>query len=305
MMATAPLAASAAATAARTPVIDTHVHVWSSDTARFPFAHPTDRNFKPPAIAGTVAMLLEEMDRHAIDFAVLVQIISYGWDNRYLADVLQRHPRRFRAQGLIDPTEPDVAAKLEFWMREHRFSGMRLSPIYYKGREDWMTSEAHHKLWKKAAELGAIFNFFIAAPQLVRLDTMIATHPDVKVVIDHLARVDLAGPDAEMEIAQLARLARHRNVWVKVSELSLLSPSKQAPYADTFPFLKRVCEAFGPDRLIWGTGFPGATRAQAGRPPLAQELALIREQIPFFTASDREKILGGNAARLWGFPSGG
>jgi len=65
--------------------------------------------------------------------------------------------------------------------------------------------------------------------------------------------------------------------------------------------VQRVYEAFGPDRLIWGTGFPGATRAQAGRPSLAQELALIREQVPFFSAADKEKILGGNAARLWGF----
>ncbi|MFM7752219.1 MAG: amidohydrolase family protein [Opitutaceae bacterium] len=53
----------------------------------------------------------------------------------------------------------------------------------------------------------------------------------------------------------------------------------QAPYADTWPCVQRVYEAFGPDRLIWGTGFPGATRAQAGRPSLAQELALSREQV--------------------------
>jgi predicted TIM-barrel fold metal-dependent hydrolase len=55
--------------------------------------------------------------------------------------------------------------------------------------------------------------------------------------------------------------------------------------------------------LLWGTGFPGATRAQAGRPALADELALIRREIPFFSATDREKILGRNAAQLWKFPS--
>jgi predicted TIM-barrel fold metal-dependent hydrolase len=282
-------------------VIDTHVHVWTNDTAKFPFAHPTDRNFKPPALAGTAEVLLEEMDQHAIDFAVLVQVIYYGWDNRYAADVLKRYPKRFRAQGLIDPTDPAVANKLAFWMREHGFSGMRFSPLYYRGREEWMTSDAHHQLWKKAAELGAIFNFFILAPQLARLETMLAAYPDVRVVIDHLARVDLTSADAEQELAMLTRLARHRNVWVKISELNLLSPSKEAPYADTLPCVRRVYDSFGPARLIWGTGFPGPTRAQAGRPPLADELALIREHIPFLSASDREKLLGRNAAKLWGF----
>jgi predicted TIM-barrel fold metal-dependent hydrolase len=290
-----------AAVAARVPVVDAHVHVWTNDTARFPFAHPNDAHFKPPPIAGTVEMLVEEMDRHAIDFAVLVQVIYYGWDNRYLVECVKRFPRRFRAQGLIDPTDAKVASKLEYWIREHGLSGMRFSPIYYKGRDEWMTSDAHHQLWKKAAELGAIFNFFIAAPQLAKLESMIAAHPDVRVVIDHLARVDLAGPNADIEVAQLTRLARYRNVWIKVSELSLLSPSKKPPYADTFACVKRVYDAFGPDRLLWGTGFPGATRAQAGRPALDDELALIRREIPFFSVADREKILGGNAARLWGF----
>lgn len=297
LLAAAPLSGAAQ----RAPVIDAHLHVWTNDTARFPFAHPNTPNFKPPPIAGTVEMLIEEMDRHAIDCAVLVQVIYYGWDNRYLAECLKRHPQRFRAQGLIDPADPKVADKLEYWMREHGLSGMRLSPIYYKGRDEWMTSEAHHRLWKKAAALGAVFNFFLEAPQLERLETMLTAHPEVRVVIDHLARVDLAGPNADREVAQLTRLARHRNVWVKVSELSLLSPSKKAPYADTFSCVKRVYEAFGPDRLLWGTGFPGATRAQAGRPPLEEELALIRREIPFFPAGDREKILGRNAAQLWRF----
>ena len=48
-------------------------------------------------------------------------------------------------------------------------------------------------------------------------------------------------------------------------------------------------------------GFPGATRDEAGRPSLTQELDLIRKEMPFFTREDREKILGRNAAKLWGF----
>jgi hypothetical protein len=75
--------------------------------------------------------------------------------------------------------------------------------------------------------------------------------------------------------------------------------------SDTFPWVGRMYDAFGPDRWMWGTGFPGATRGQAGRPSLTDELDLIRKEIPFFTAEDREKILGRNAAKLWRFASVG
>jgi len=80
-----------------------------------------------------------------------------------------------------------------------------------------------------------------------------------------------------------------------------VSPSKKYPYRDTFPLVKKVYDAFGPGRLLWGTGFPGATRAQTDRPTLREELALIQSEIPFFTAADRTKILGTNAAELWRF----
>jgi predicted TIM-barrel fold metal-dependent hydrolase len=130
---------------------------------------------------------------------------------------------------------------------------------------------------------------------------MVRRFPRVPVVIDHLARIDLKADDPLPEFKKLLGLAGHGNVWLKVSELSVLSPSGKYPYRDTFAWVRRAYDAFGPDRLLWGTGFPGATRAQAGRPSLQEELDLIRKELAFLTAEDREKVLGRNAARLWKF----
>ena len=79
----------------------------------------------------------------------------------------------------------------------------------------------------------AIFNFFIAANQLAKLETMLADYPGVKVVIDHLARVDLTGPDPAREVAQLTRLARYPERLGQGVGAQHLSPSKKYPYADT------------------------------------------------------------------------
>lgn len=285
------------------PIVDAHMHVWSRDLVRFPFSHPYNPDFKPPPVAGTAEMLLQEMDQYGVDYAVLVQPIYLGWDNRYLAECIKTWPQRFRAHGLIDPQGPDRADKLEYWMRGYGFSGMRFSLIYYEGREDWLDAEASIPLWRKAEELGAVFNFFIATHQLPRLENMVRRFPGVKVVIDHLARVDLKRPDAATEFAKLLRLASYPNVWAKVSELQIISATGEYPFRDTFPWVKRLYDAFGPDRLLWGTGFPGAARGQDGRLPLEKELNLIRKEIPFLTDEDRRKILGRNAVRLWKFGS--
>lgn len=298
---------AADAGAGKVPVIDTHMHVWSGDPKRFPFAHPYDAQYKPPPIAATVELLVKEMDEFGISHCVLVQTICHGWDNRYLVHCLKAHPKRFRGQGLIDPTDPKVAEKLEYWVRQHGLAGMRFSPMYYQGKDDWLNARSSYPLWEKAAALGAIFNFFITTAQLPKLEEMVRRFPRVPVVIDHLARIDLKAADPLPEFRKLLALARYPQVFVKVSELNVLSPSGKYPFRDTFPWVRRMSDAFGPDRLMWGTGFPGTTRAQAGRPSLPDELNLIRKELDFLTPEDRGKILGRNAARLWklGVANGG
>jgi predicted TIM-barrel fold metal-dependent hydrolase len=287
-----------AAAPAKPPIVDTHIHVWSNDRDRFPFAHPYVQGAEPKAV-GTVELLIEDMDKHGVTHAILIQMIHHGWDNRYVAHCIKAHPRRLKAHGLIDPTNPNVAEKLEYWVKEHGLAGMRFSPIYYKGRDDWLTSAAHRAAWKKADDLGVVLNFYIATQQLPTLETMIRRFPGVNVIIDHLSQLDLKARDPAPELEKLLALARHPRVWVKVSELSSVAKTGKYPFEDAYPVVKRVYEAFGPDRLLWGTGYPGAARAAYGRPTLKQELVLVQEKIPFFTAQDREKILGRNAARLW------
>ena len=292
-----------AAVKKRSPIVDTHMHVWAADLKKYPFQHPFDKAVKPPKIAATVELLLEEMDQYGIDYCVLVQTIYHGWDNRYTVECVKKAPKRFKGHGLVDPTDPKVADKLEYWMREQGLAGMRINPIYYQkdGKDEWLTSPTHDALWKKAAELGAIFNYFIAETQLPKLEIMLRRHPAVNIVIDHFAYVDLKTTSPENQAKNLMALAKYPQVHLKVSELSSSSPSRVYPYKDTYDMVKRVYHAFGPDRLMWGTGYPGATRAQAKREPIVEELDLIRKEIPFFTAEDREKILGENAVRLWKF----
>ena len=288
---------------AKQPVIDTHMHVWSGDIKRWPFDHPYTPGFKSRTTAATGEILIEEMNRFGVTHCILVQTIFHGWDNTYMVHCLKKYPGRFKAHGLIDPTDPQVAEKLEYWMTEHDLSGMRFSPIYYvkgnHGGDDWLTSPAHHRVWEKAGDLGAVFNFFIHTDQLPRLEKMIQRYPQVSAVIDHMSQIDFGVDDPLPGLKKLLALARYPNVAVKISDLTSVSKSGKYPFPDAYPWVKRVYDAFSPDRLLWGTGYPGAVRADFRRPTVKKELELIRQHVPFFTPQDRAKILGLNAARIW------
>ena len=272
------------------PVIDTHMHVWTTDWERYPFA-PPEPSMQRPEESNTDEEVIAGMHQHGVDFTVLVQVRYYGWDNRYLADCLRRYPGRFAAQGLIDPRDPAAADRLAYWMQEHGFSGVRLSPSYDR-HADWLNHRDSDPLWRRAEELGAIFNFLIREEQLPQLEEMANRFPGVPVVVDHMGYPDITGGTAN-----LLRLARLPNVYVKVTEFYNHSKTREYPYADVLPTVRRVYDAFGPQHLLWGTGFVHGERV--GRIPYAQELELIREHVPFFTPEDREWILGRTALKLW------
>lgn len=287
------LLGSAAMADTKSPVIDTHMHVWSQDFQRYPIK-PPEPNIKPLTEDGSAERHIEELKEHGIHRSVLVQPRQYGWDNRYIADSVRRFPDRFVGHGLIDPHDPNNAAVLQQEVRKNGLAGMRLSPIYHP-KEQWLNAPANHALWRKAGELGAVFNLFIGAPQISQLEDMVQRFPRVKVVVDHLGRPEILNRAPWAEDTSLLRLAKYRNVWVKFSELYIISKTKQYPYTDVHPFARSVYDAFGPRRLLFATGMVGTTR----RIPLADELRLVRNDIPFFKEEDKSWILGRNALSIW------
>ena len=122
------------------------------------------------------------------------------------------------------------------------------------------------------------------------------------VVVSHGVRTRLVG-DLQAELLHdffegFATGAR-ANVHVKVSDVAGRS-REGFPFADVHPFIRALLRAFGSDRLMWGTGYPGHHRARHNWPSLADELRLVREGLPFLNATDRDRILGGTATAVWG-----
>jgi predicted TIM-barrel fold metal-dependent hydrolase len=276
-------------------LIDTHLEVWTLDP-RFPFHHPERPETKPNESA-PIENQVAQMRDYGLKYAVLINPRLYGWDNSYISHSLHSHPKLFVAHGLIDPQDPRVADRLRYWVNEHGFQGMRFSPIYHPS-STWLSSKEHYPLWREAEKLGAVFNFYIVPHQMPMLVDMAGRFPGVKIVVDHLGKPDLKLGDPWPEFKKMFALKRFPQVWISASEPYELSLTKQFPYRDTIPFFKAVYEEFGAKQLVWGTGYP--------RPrwelPMEKELEFVDEVLDFYTAEDRELLLGKNALAIWKFP---
>lgn len=276
-------------------IIDTHVETWNFDT-RFPFKHPENPNLKV-SIEAPIENQIEQMNDFDIRYGVLINPRYYGWDNSYMANCLKTYPKHFVAHGLLNPEDPKIAERLRYWVKEHGFQGMRFSPIY-SPKATWLNSPEHYPLWREAEKLGVVFNYYIVPDQMYMLEDMAARFPGVKIIVDHAGKPDLKAADCWPLFRKMFKLKRFPQVWISNSEPYEMSEIKRYPYEDTLPFYKAIYEEFGGKQLVWGTGYP--------RPrwelPMDKELEFVDHYCDFYTATDRELLLGKNALRIWKFP---
>lgn len=270
-------------------IIDSHLHVYADDESLFPYVVGGKPNRR-----ASVEYLLPLMDEAGVDKAVIVQPRTYSWDNRYLAHVIERYPDRFTALGLVDPVSPEGPDKLEELVREHGFAGLRLELGWEDDLDDFHGQD-RWPLWERAQELGVAFGILGSSRDHSCVEPMAARFPGVNILLDHLNGLPLDPEKQAPLIVATTRLAEYPNVHVKVSNVQGKS-SEDYPFPDTYSLIERIYDLFGPQRLLWGTDFPGVM-AKCG---YANAVDLVRTHIPFFSEDDVEWIFHKTAQKVFG-----
>jgi len=128
-------------------------------------------------------------------------------------------------------------------------------------------------------------------------EALIAKHPDLTVVIDHMADCPV---DQPKELEKLIALARYPKVFVKVSHTWSLS--RQAyPWLDAQEHVKRLHQAFGPERLMWATDWP--IIEQTANASYARALTVVRDEMKFLNDDDKRWMMSKTIERVWPFPA--
>lgn len=277
--------------------IDAHSHVWSDDLERYPlgpWATPAD--MKPATF--TAEQLMAIMKTNGVGRAVLIQHAPlHGYDNRYILDCAHKYPGVFSVVAMINERTPSLRERLRD-LRDQGARGIRIGPTKHADRTlnvdppNWLNAPGMQLLWQHAAELGVAVCPLLDGAYLPRLCLMCAQHRDTVCVIDHFGRIDI---DNREHVQALTRLAMHPNVYIKVSAFRNFG-DKQAPYDDLAPMIRRVVDAFGADRLMWGSDCPYQLTDGNN---YADALALIRAGMDDLSPSERIAILHGTAAKVF------
>ena len=286
------LGQTALVTAADTPLIDAHSHIWSRDIKRFPLTKGSSlTDLDPPSF--TKDALLKLAAAHRVGRVVLIQHhLFHGYDNSYLVHAASTHPKVFRVVGMVDDLSPDPAKQMKRLLSSH-VTGFRITSWIRK--QDWLKGAGMESMWRCAADTGQAICCLMDPPDLPALDAMCGRHPETPVVIDHFARIGVDGTIRQADINNLCKMARHRNSHVKLSAYYALG-AKKAPYLDLIPMIRQVLDAFGPERCMWASDSP--YQLDDGHSYMSS-LKLIQEHCSFLSDGDRDKILRSTAERIY------
>jgi len=272
--------------------IDAHVHVWTPDTRAYPLAKGYAKDeMKPPSY--TPEELFAQSRPHGISRIVLIQMNFYEYDNSYMLDMMRRHEGVFGGVAIIDENAPDVRGRMTA-LADQGVRGFRL----YTNKENtdgWATSAGMKEMWKTGADLGLSMCLLANPDALANVGRMCTEFPDTPVVIDHFARIGVSGSVKQEDLDQLLDLAKFRHTHVKTSAFYALG-KKQPPYTDLGPMIRQLRDAYGARRLMWATDCP----YQSGEGhSYGASVELIRDQLAFLSASDKEWMLRKTAEKVF------
>lgn len=269
--------------------IDAHVHVWTDDRGRYPRARDS-RDTEPARF--TPEDYFQHSEPSGVRRTVLIQMSFYRFDNSYMLDVMRAHPGRFSGVGIVDATAGDPAGAMTK-LAAGGVRGFRITPG--GAPKTWLDPGGMRAMWQRGADQQLAMCPLIDPDALPSVDRMCQRFPETPVVIDHLARIGARGEIRDADVRALCGLAKHRNVFVKLSAFYALG-RKQAPYTDLEPMIRRVFEDYGPRRLMWASDCP--FQVQKGH-TYAASISLVRERLSWLSSEDRDWLLAKTAESVF------
>ena len=273
--------------------IDSHQHFWRYSPAEYGWMDDRmtriQRDFLPQDLAPLLAAC-------GLDGAVAVQARSSLEETRFLLELAREHDCVKGVVGWADLCALDLDAVLDELCQEPLLRGLR-HVVQDEPDDDFLRREDFQAGVRKLAARGLVYDILIYPRQLDAAVAFAAALPDQPFVLDHLAKPDIAGARTDNWRGGFRGLAAMDHVLCKVSGMVTEAKWNAWQPDDFRAYMDEALDAFGIDRLMFGSDWPVALLAADGYQDVYQ---LVADWAAQLSEDEQAKLFGGNAARFYG-----
>jgi L-fuconolactonase len=272
--------------------IDAHQHFW--DLGRFEYSWMPAG---PSVLRQTFLphLLARILERNRFDGSVLVQANTILAETRWLLDLAEANDFIRGVVGWVDLTDPRLGAVLDELQKRPKFKGVR-HPVQDENDDRWLVRDDVLKGLAELARRGLPYDLLLRPRHLPLVPRIAERVPDLRMVIDHIAKPQIAAQAMEPWARDIEAAAGLSQVYCKLSGMiTEANPDGWKP-EHLWPYVAHVMQVFGPDRLMFGSDWPVCMLAGSWKEVLAAFTQAIGPQ----PIEVREKLLGETVARFYG-----
>lgn len=264
-------------------IIDSQIHLWQANRPDRPWTPGSSPQLPEPM---TIERLVPILDEGGVDGVVIVPPSLEGTRTDYGQEAARRYPGRFATMGRVNLADPKERQRVPAMRQQPGVLGAR---FYFQPSSAKVLSDGTADWFWLAAEQASLPVMFLTVGQTPLFAPIAERHPGLPLIIDHLGVTIESVKDGTMpqRIEEAASLAKYPNVSVKLSSVPLYS-AQAYPWRDMDEHIKRLVEAFGPQRCHWGTDLTNSF----ARGSMKQRVTHFTQELPFLSEADKDWIMG-------------
>jgi len=271
--------------------IDSHQHFWVFDPVRDSWIDESMQTIQRDFLPVDLEPILVT---NGFDGCVTVQSAQSTKENEFQLANAASHDFIKGVVGWVDFQAGDIDDQLAKFSNFEKMKGFR-HVLQGEPQRDFMMRPAFLNGISKLEEYNFTYDILIFKDQLGYAADFADRFPNQPFVLDHISKPDIKSGEIDQWAKGIQELAKRENVMCKVSGMITEADWKNWRSQDFVPYLDVVVEAFGTNRLMYGSDWPVCKVAGT----YEQVVGLVEGYFVNFSASEKGAIFGGNAAKFY------
>ena len=238
--------------------------------------------------------LIPELQSQNMDGSIAVQADQSEAETRFLLDLAAKVPQILGVVGWVNLCSSNIQESLHQYANCRKLRGLRHIVQAEPDDRFLLREEFVHGI-SCLRDFGLTYDILVYTRQLPAAAELVAKFPNQLFVLDHIAKPEIKSRKTSPWDQYIRKIAKHQNVYCKISGLITEADWQNWSEQDIAPYLDIVFDAFGADRLMFGSDWPVCLLAGS----YSRVFELINRYTESFSETDRANIFGLNAARFY------
>jgi L-fuconolactonase len=272
-------------------MIDSHQHFWKYNAVKHSWIDDEMSALRTDFLPNHLAPLLKVA---GVKACVAVQADESEDENEFLLDLAKNNPLIKGVVGWLDFMSNDLSDKLDYYSDFNLIKGFRYI-LQGQTQRDIMLNSAFKSNIHLLRKYNYVYDILIFPDQLKYAEKLVSEFPNQVFVLDHMAKPLIKSGEIDQWKKDITALAKHENVFCKVSGMVTEADWKSWKYEDYFPYLDIVFQTFGTKRLLFGSDWPVCNLA-GGYPKM---MGIVQRFTSGLGVSEQADFFGENAIKCY------